>query len=906
MAIQLIPDPILIDQAKGQTAESALEQKSVTRAPGQGVVDNSPSPGPVPAFGGGGGGSGLNTNQGANPPELTDEEASRVATPVFEPEGDAVAFQSDPETISSEDDAKFDGRLIQDGELEVGTETDDTGTADIEQNALSSEQAISQGRSLYENVLHNYASSTYRIGLYLLSKSDFDDLTENPGSFVPKNLLVQTGGGQGEAGRHPDFDIDFFIDNLKFNSIVGMNAKTQASNTFLFTFDIVEPYGMTLLDRLISANSGVGSTNYLAQPYLLQIDFLGNATDTENDFLIDSKRFPIRFQSMSIKPGDGSTTYKISAIAFNHQAFQKTTATVPVTLTVEAGTLGDFFDNEDLEQEEDTAKSFPAAVNSFYRSIAGEEEDKKYKFPPLLIKFNIDPLFRDSKVVDPDSTELRTVPMTPFNTQASASWSGTAIPSGKTVQIYKVNSGSNINSVIDRMMQKSEYITSQLKAFNEAKQEGDIGDQFRFLDWYKIVPDVKLGEYDDGEAKAYAKEVTYSVIPYKVANAYHPDFAKTKISKKNIVRSYNYLYTGRNTDITSLDINFDTAFYTSQTAFVARKAESSGGSVNKRDQTSYQGDNKASNVDDTPEDLPTSVVPTGINAKRSGELNRGDDFTSISVSDLAESLYSKSGGDMLNIRMSILGDPAFIKQDDVYHNPARGGFGDFSDLNDPDAPVNTKGQVLFDQTQVFVQLLVKSAVDIDHETGLVNPNKKILLTSGYRLDSTFSGVFKVVMVDSTFAGGEFNQTLSLIKMPNKMFESDEDIDDSNNELVVDNTVVDEGDGPVNFIDAGPAPEQEQQTATNVLGIDNSGFESAEVTPAPEPQTTTNALGIQGNDLSNLQAARDSDPDSQFPIVNGAGTRPTAVQPTQSSPANIDDTNVAIEQSPPFSNPAQQA
>jgi len=46
-------------------------------------------------------------------------------------------------------------------------------------------------------------------------------------------------------------------------------------------FTIVEPYGMTLLDRLLSACSmpPVNSPNYIDQPYLLEIDFLANVDE---------------------------------------------------------------------------------------------------------------------------------------------------------------------------------------------------------------------------------------------------------------------------------------------------------------------------------------------------------------------------------------------------------------------------------------------------------------------------------------------------------------------------------------------------------------------------------------------------------------------------------------------------
>ena len=840
-----------LNSSKAQTAESEIENTQSSTFAGEGVQAFTPNPEP-----------------------LTDEEENRAAGAVFDPDGEAVAFgQERPAVVSNEDDG-FDGRLVGEGELQLGSQSDNTSDANTKQNELSQQAAVSQDDLRRTNVLHDYASSTYRISLYLLTRDQYNDLTENPGSFVPKNLLVQSGGGE-LNNRHPDFKVNFGIDNFKMFTVVGLNANSRASNTLTFDFEIIEPYGMTFLDRLISANITTGDGNYLAQPYMLQIDFLGNASDPDdNNFIIDTKRIPIKFLNMKIVPGQGNTEYKISAIAYNHSPFQQTTASIPKMLTVRAGTVGEFFDNS--EEEGDKTSSFPASINEWYRSTSGP--DTNFKFPRLTVKFNVDPLFADSKIVNPLTAELKTVPMAASvipGLQAQASFGNGKIPKARTEQTFPIQQGTNINSVIDMIMQKSDYITDQVKEFNDRAEADESLDEFKFLNWYKIIPEVKLNEYDNGDAQDYAMEVTYNIVPYITANTNHPDFAKTKIAKDNVVRTYNYRYTGKNTDIIDLDITFDTAFYTAKTQFFKNRA---GSSLSKRDETDIKlKENKFPYIstDKSPRDLPISVIPVGANAPGSGQVNRTDDFKSITVTDLASSIYSTSLGDMLSIQMKIIGDPAFIKQDDMYYNPSRGGYDDFKQGITPELPINNSGQIVFDTNQVYVQLLVKSATDIDDNVGITNPNTADTLSSGYKLDSTFSGVYKVLTVESTLSQGQFEQTIHIIKMPNTLT-------DFSPELDVDNS------------------QPEVQEISNVLGIqDDLNFVSA---PEPEVQQVNNVFGIAGNDITALVEASNSPNQGVFPIVNGEGVPESAQVQIDSSPANINNTTVEIEQNPPFSNP----
>ena len=727
---------------------------------------------------------------------------------------------------------------------------------------------------MYSNILHNFTGYTYRITLFLLTQDDFKNLLENPLEFEPKHSLISTGGGyayggqvattrsttawggytdstETTKGRHPDFYEDFYIENLQLDTVVGLNNKNKASNSVGMTFTIVEPHGMTLLDRLLSACEVTAKCkNYVEQPYLLELDFLSNVSEqfkTDESkpagILIERKRFAIRMQEMKIKPGPAGTQYNIRAIPYNHVGFAQTTATMPINLSVEAKTLADFFDssaefdsklgedvtknNERVEAELEkwiqsntvifanikptpqeiaakraelteslsyTVASLPAAYNDYQRSLS---QSRLFTQPQQLIAFKLDKKFAESTLVDGDRTVVTTQPMIKSLEGINVTLPGYAPPDYKTKQVFNIHAGTDIVNIIDRVMKSSKYIkdqvleTSKTQADNEQK-EAETGTSARttesttkdtvnkFIDWYKIIPAVKLLAFDESR-NAYSKQIIYNVVAYKTANPSHPDFKKTEISTKKIVRDYQYLYTGKNEDVISVDIDFDSTFYTELTSFQDAKTRSGSNYLAESpflNPTQVQA--RDGGDDNRQQTLPVTIVAVGSEQQNASTMNKGSDPKDQAIASFSKSIYTNSRGAMLNLRLRIVGDPAYIKQDDVYYNPLSPSYQKFSEPvnnNGESVPINAdSGQILYDSEDVYVRFSLKSVVDIDDELGIVN--KQIKLSNGRVTDSSFTGIYKVQRVTSEFKQGKFEQTLDLIRMPNDL--KAEDLTDKKN------------------------------------------------------------------------------------------------------------------------------
>ena len=709
--------------------------------------------------------------------------------------------------------------------------------------------AYSGSGSALKNKLHDYTSYTYRLTLFFLTKEDYNNLAASPSTFEPVYSLVSSGAGYAaksgstmsvtvdnqtavlvDTTRHPDFRTDFFIDNLQMTTVVGLNAKTKASNAIDISFNIVEPYGLSLLDRLLSAceTSDDKHPNYMSQPYLLQIDLLASPTDeqlsrmNQTNNLIDRKRIAIKLQEMKIRPTGSGTTYAIRAIPYNHTAFNMTVAAVPVPFNIEAGTVGEFFggaediaklfddvkvNEERVESElkkyvdevtnvggvaptaaeienrrralrnaiEFKSKSFTAAYNVYMESIS--KDLQLTTLPPTRIAFNVAKEFIDSPIVDElaQNSDARL-----FDPAAGVSQQD---PQLRTTQSFSINRGTGIIDVIDSVMGKSDYIKNQLDTqaklndTNQAKAEYASGNERvddkqkpRDLKWYKIVPTVALNDFDFTRNN-YSKTILYNILPYTAVNAYHPNFPKGTAQSvaDSVVRTYDYLYTGKNQDIIKLDIDFDNTYYTQISTYRNQVARSGQNSLNDQNDIPLTEQAFSGNVQIQNPPVPTEYV--GSLADSTG-MNTATNPKEKIIADLKKSIYTTQRGDALNIKLQITGDPGFIKQDDIYYNPGSAKeYSEFTKLvgsrGSQTVPINpVTGQVYFDMQQIFVQLNFKNAVDINDSIGIVN--KQETLKNGRRTDGTFSGVYKVLTVQSEFNRGQFVQTLDLVRMPDSL------------------------------------------------------------------------------------------------------------------------------------------
>lgn len=190
---------------------------------------------------------------------------------------------------------------------------DDSGTVTAKTTQQAANQVQTSDIAPQPNILDKYASYTYSISWFLLdptaqiSQSSRKFASEMQGKnklLQNAQLLVRSGGMPRDLKPEqnafstsvltkpsplfnvaPEFDLDFFIDNLEIDSKFWGKGSGSPHNAIRLKFTITEPYGITLIPRLYKTVhnffsqrgivTGKTKPNYVAAQYGLLISFYG-------------------------------------------------------------------------------------------------------------------------------------------------------------------------------------------------------------------------------------------------------------------------------------------------------------------------------------------------------------------------------------------------------------------------------------------------------------------------------------------------------------------------------------------------------------------------------------------------------------------------------------------------------
>ena len=202
------------------------------------------------------------------------------------------------------------------------------------------------------NTLHQFASYTSLFTLSALSQHDLENTTTMLNSKAHDIIVRSSGIGPTEnSERQPlsasdkkiiekndrlkgaidksrntlSANRDMYIRNVTMNSIPGLNDKRRLTSVTQMTIDIVEPAGITLLERIRGAAINNGYLDHLDAPFLLTIDFKGfdemgrpaSTKDSQNM----KRLIPVKIVNMQISVTQAGTEYSVSAIPYNEFGF---------------------------------------------------------------------------------------------------------------------------------------------------------------------------------------------------------------------------------------------------------------------------------------------------------------------------------------------------------------------------------------------------------------------------------------------------------------------------------------------------------------------------------------------------------------------------------------------------------
>ena len=651
------------------------------------------------------------------------------------------------------------------------------------------------------NELNVFSSVTYNLALYMLNSRSYIDITNAPDSVEealstdPGNrnaLLLMRSGGVGLENQGTGFFNDFFIDDLEVTNVAtGPSKFKQNTNATDVRFTITEPRGVTLLEKLQDAAASVQASTkekYMAAPYLLEIKFKGyDEQGRPMPAPSRPKYIPIRITDMQFEVTSSGTQYKVSAIPFAHFTLGEVNSIIPNNIELQATTVGDIFNagvilettvteiervqegpagaggpGEDrtverevkkkkkvraknlgevltdyqksrtkqtetqTEKTADTKKQPVPAAAELYDTydflIAGEIANAKLNLSGLYDALNTPAPTEESKKKD---TKKDKSDLSQFGAYVKGLSSGVTLD--KEPNLFKINAGTDISKLINLIILHSDYMDKNiLETPTECINSGDP------VKWFKIVPVIKTatgpGKGFDEKDGRYKYHITFTV---QKSNIYYSDFPWAKKSKptgNGIHKIYNYIFSGQNTEVLDFDLKFKTAFLQVMTA------GSGSPFANKRANSPFSPVTK---------EIPASAEGNTINSTDSLVRTRAKDLFSSVMTD---------GVDLVDLNMQIIGDPAYLPTSDAfYYDKARAGQ-TYTTAFMPDGTIN------YNLTAPFVQINLRTPVDYNDVTGLANPSPSLG-------NSSFSGVYRITSVDSTFSGGVFQQRLSGLRAP---------------------------------------------------------------------------------------------------------------------------------------------
>jgi hypothetical protein len=650
------------------------------------------------------------------------------------------------------------------------------------------------------NALNQYSSYNYIISMACLSPEEYN----YPDSYymagkVPSPLIFK--GGNADPNNRVGTtagEFDFYCSDLEIKSQYGFEKGTGNTNTTSFEFTIIEPYSMGMFMQVVQiAAREKGYKNFNEAPYLLMIEFKGiDAIGSPKTVPNTKKYIPFNFNSMGVKVVNGSTTYNCVGVPCNNSAHLDSVRLVKSQTTIKGRTVQEILQTGEgslqavinaREQQKVDQKlvkipdeyviMFPTDLSAGSANTSKQaSQDKAQEVTPTLTvpnTINDGKLFKklmisrsaiNKTLVQTDGdvnpcglARLKSDPTVPgqgvFNADSNVvDEKGNVTKSEITaappdIVTHSFPASTDVMNIINQIMVRSDYAEAALN------QPPD-GNGMR--PWWRIDVQTYHVAVDDNLkiTGTLPKLYVYRVVPYLVhssrflaPNATAPGL---ELLKQQAPKVYDYIYTGKNSEILNFDIDVSNTFYQVYAAdnFTTH---ADGLTANKQGSQSSNKpgtDPARESAPPTPEGEEPAVGAMGTMFKHIATLFSLDKLGGngeTQATRVAKMFHDAilNGMDMMNITMDIAGDPFYI---------ANSGMGNYSSPQTSLINVTKDGLVNYQNGEVDIVINFRTPTDLDQITGMYK-------LKNTKLAQSFSGLYKLTTITSRFRNGKFTQNL---------------------------------------------------------------------------------------------------------------------------------------------------
>lgn len=662
------------------------------------------------------------------------------------------------------------------------------------------------------NPLHKYASYNTIFTLSAITEEEFrrgayltgplHDVVAKTGGIGPDGFRsayrlgeIESAKGQGPAGgaktvqklreRNARYresisvlerNHDVFIENVNILSTIAPNTDRSLANFTKMEFEIHEPYGITLIEKIRAATFNSGFLDYQDAPLLLTIEFKGfdeNGKPLKNG-MSETRKIPILIARVDFDVNEGGARYSIVAVPYGDVGFDDRFKVLRTRVDLTQSSWRQWKTTFEQALDDQMQQEIKEKVRQYADKYRLEVDDKLLRKELYDYAFTLDSTYGDKTVNDQIGTDPDDV-----NAGAATAEQTQTADSGTTIvkaledwlrnhpgffdiaqdfwRAYLTMAGYKLpENEEDRTVYINKLLTSKEKE-NELQQ---LFLKYQYVPWFKIKSTVFTDTSRlDAVTKMHPKEIVYKAIPYKVhvLKLLSAGLSIGKVRWDKLVRkNYDYIYTGSNVDVQGLRINYKSAYYMRNVRGDDKTENETG---IKRVVSNLS--NLVFGQEDYPEPLlPLRSYPSNIKGRSTVENFRAGGNKAQEFFDY----LTNPEADMMRIELDILGDPHFICQDVLSC---------LKKLNDKkidqiitidsDFDENQFGSFNADQYMTLINLRYRLPADINEKEGtMFSGIDKVRDENLF-----FNGVYQVVKVDSKFDQGQFLQTLTCVRMNNQ-------------------------------------------------------------------------------------------------------------------------------------------
>lgn len=343
----------------------------------------------------------------------------------------------------------------------------------------------------------------------------------------------------------------------------------------------------------------------------------------------------------------------------------------------------------------------------------------------------------------PFAAELLDKPMGKFDR------SRLSIPDGQCQLNF--NAGTTLQDMIEEIILMSEY-GRQLMMQTPVKG---------YYKWFRVDTQVYPTKKTIVKSTGRAPQLyVYRVYPTKIHESRWNAITSVQPTTDlyaNCAKVYNYIYTGKNTDILNFEIVYNHSYFAAISEGYDSKFSSQTQNVDSRSANGVETNfapNEVQGGESTAGHKETNKVKGPGTGKSGGG---GGEKTSTSVARDWNDLYLESGNELITVDLEILGDPYFVSDS---------GMGNYHARPTQHFNINSDGAMNFENGEVHIVVNFRTPLDFQYNNGNTQDGYMKFQDESLQVKS-FSGVYQVINVQCEFTEGKFVQKLRCSRVHNQ-------------------------------------------------------------------------------------------------------------------------------------------